>query len=111
MRFDDRLATVLAQPTGSRRDRAIRWRQLVDLVARSAGKGDPGLIDQALAAIRADQTQVDEPVRAATARAAATAADAAPVAVPKLSRESRDKSLYLITLDSRLFAIFLITCF
>jgi hypothetical protein len=40
VRFDDRLATVLAQPVGSPRDRAIRWRQLVDLVARSGGTGD-----------------------------------------------------------------------
>ena len=101
MRFDDRLATVLAQPTGSRRDRAIRWRQLVDLVARSAGKGDPGLIDQALAAIRADWDQVDEPVRAATARAIAGlsvpfalielfAADRLAVAVPLIAAAGLD---------------------
>lgn len=87
MRFDDRLATVLAQPTGSRRDRAIRWRQLVDLVARSAGKGDPALIDQALAAIRADQTQVDEPVRAATARAIA----GLPVPLPLIELFAADR--------------------
>ena len=69
MRFDDRLATVLAQPAASPRDRAIRWRQLVDLVARSGGKGDPGLVSQAIAAIRADSAEVDESVRSATARA------------------------------------------
>lgn len=68
MRFDDRLATVLAQPAGSPRDRAIRWRQLVDLVARSGGQGDPALIASALDAITADGGQVDEAVRAATAR-------------------------------------------
>ena len=71
MRFDDRLATVLAQPVGSPRDRAIRWRQLVDLVARSGGKGDPRLIESAIAAIQADSSEVPQDVRAATARAIA----------------------------------------
>ncbi|MFL5142235.1 MAG: histidine kinase dimerization/phospho-acceptor domain-containing protein [Microvirga sp.] len=69
MRFDDRLATVLAQPVGSPRERAIRWRQLVDLVARSGGRGDPALQAEAIAAIAADAPQVDEDVRGATARA------------------------------------------
>lgn len=68
MRFDDRLATVLAQPVVSPRDRAIRWRQLVDLVARSGGQGDAALLARALDAIAADSAQVDETVRAATAR-------------------------------------------
>ena len=71
MRFDDRLATVLAQPAGSTRERAIRWRQLVDLVARSGGTGDPDLLAGALAAIRADAPEVGEAVRAATVRAIA----------------------------------------
>ena len=69
MRFDDRLATVLAQPVGSPRDRAIRWRQLVDLVARSGGEGDPALLADAIAAIHSDAMQVGENVRSATARA------------------------------------------
>ena len=71
MRFDDRLATVLAQPVRTARDRAIRWRQLVDLVARSGGEGDPHILTRALDAIRGDGPQVDEAVRAATARAIA----------------------------------------
>jgi len=69
VRFDDRLATVLAQPVGSPRDRAIRWRQLVDLVARSGGTGDPALLADAIAAIRADGPGIAEDLRAATARA------------------------------------------
>ena len=69
MRFDDRLATVLAQPVGSPRDRAIRWRQLVDLVARSGGTGDPALLAEAIAAISADGPGIAEDLRAATARA------------------------------------------
>jgi hypothetical protein len=71
VRFDDRLATVLAQPVGSPRDRAIRWRQLVDLVARAGGLGDPALSAAAIEVIRTDASQVDENVRAATARAIA----------------------------------------
>ena len=101
LRFDDRLATVLAQPVGSPRDRAIRWRQLVDLVARSAGKGDPALLADAIASIRADSPQVDEAVRAATARAIAGlavplsllevfAADRLAVAVPLLAAADLD---------------------
>jgi hypothetical protein len=35
LRFDDRLLTVLNQPAGDRHDVAVRWRQLVDLVARA----------------------------------------------------------------------------
>lgn len=69
MRFDDRLATVLAQPVGSPRDRAIRWRQLVDLVARSGGKGDAAIFADAIAAIRDDVPAIGEELRAATARA------------------------------------------
>lgn len=69
MRFDDRLATVLAQPVGSPRDRAIRWRQLVDLVARSGGTGDPARLATAIADIREQAPGVSEDVRAATARA------------------------------------------
>lgn len=101
MRFDDRLATVLAQPVGSPRDRAIRWRQLVDLVARSGGKGDPALVAGAIAAIRADGPQVGETLRAATARAIAGlslpltllelfAADKLAVAAPLLAAASLD---------------------
>lgn len=69
MRFDDRLATVLAQPVESPRDRAIRWRQLVDLVARSGGRGDPARLADAVADIREQLSNVAEEVRAATARA------------------------------------------
>jgi hypothetical protein len=71
VRFDDRLATVLAQSVGSPRDRAIRWRQLVDLVARAGGRGDPALAAAAVEVIRTDAAQVDENVRTATARAIA----------------------------------------
>ena len=104
VRFDDRLATVLAQPVGSARDRAIRWRQLVDLVARGGETGDPVLLDKALSAIRADAPEVGDAVRAATARAIAGlpvpapllelfAADRLSVAAPLLTAVTLDQAL------------------
>ena len=68
MQFDDRLTTVLDQPASTRRDKAVRWRQLVDLVARSgAGEGGP-VLDRAIERIAADAKIVDQPLRAAAAR-------------------------------------------
>ena len=71
MRFDDRLATVLAQPATETHDRNVRWRQLVDLVARSNGNADRALLDSALQVIEQDRTGVPEHLRAAAARAIA----------------------------------------
>lgn len=102
MRFDDRLATVLAQPAATLHDRAVRWRQLVDLVARSGGEGDRALLKRALAAIRDDSGSVREPLRAAAARAIAGApvplallelfaADTLAVAAPLLAAAELDE--------------------
>ena len=71
MRFDDRLATVLSQPVGSPHDRAVRWRQLVDLVARSNGHADRALLEQAIDLIRTERPAIREPIRAAAARSIA----------------------------------------
>ena len=71
MRFDDRLTTVLSQPVGSPHDRAVRWRQLVDLVARSSGHADRALLEQAITVIRTDSRAIREPIRAAAARSIA----------------------------------------
>ena len=71
MRFDDRLLTVLNQPAGDRRDIAVRWRQLVDLVARAGSNAASPAVAQALDSIRADAAEVDENLRAAAARAVA----------------------------------------
>ena len=71
MRFDDRLMTVLEQPASDPHDRAVRWRQLVDLVARAGAQAGNPLVEQALELIRAEQRQVDAPLRAAAARAVA----------------------------------------
>ena len=71
MTFDDRLATIIAVAPTSAHDRAVRWRQLVDLVARAGPHASGPLIDQAVAAIRRDQQGVQQNLRAATARAIA----------------------------------------
>ena len=71
MRFDDRLATVLAQPVAASHDRNVRWRQLVDLVARSTATADRDLLEKAVATIEQDRSSISEPLRAAAARSIA----------------------------------------
>lgn len=71
MRFDDRLLTVLNQPAEDRHDAAVRWRQLVDLVARAGANSASPVVADALEAIRNEAPRVDEPLRAAAARAVA----------------------------------------
>lgn len=71
VRFDDRLTTVLAQPSTDPRDRAVRWRQLLDLLSRAGSHGEGPLFDAAIAALRSDWSLVDEPIRVAAARAVA----------------------------------------
>ena len=71
MRFDDRLLTVLSQPAGDRHDAAVRWRQLVDLVARAGPVSGSPIIGQALETILAEAPAIDEDLRAAAARAVA----------------------------------------
>ena len=71
MRFDDRLLTVLNQPAGDRHDSAVRWRQLVDLVARAGSNSANAVVADALAAIRSDAAKVDDGLRAAAGRAVA----------------------------------------
>ena len=71
MRFDDRLLTVLNQPAGDRHDSAVRWRQLVDLVARAGANSASAVVGDALAVIRTDAPKVADHLRAAAARAVA----------------------------------------
>lgn len=71
MRFDDRLLTVLNQPAGEDREIAVRWRQLVDLVARAGSSAGSPIVEQAVEAIQADAPSVDTDLRAAAARAVA----------------------------------------
>lgn len=65
MRFDDRLLTVLNQPAEDRHDAAVRWRQLVDLVARAGASSASPVVSDALDAIRHEANRVDESLRAA----------------------------------------------
>lgn len=71
LRFDDRLLTVLNQPADDRHDVAVRWRQLVDLVARAGASQDSPAVEEALNAIRNSARFVDENLRAAAARSIA----------------------------------------
>jgi hypothetical protein len=71
VRFDDRLRTVLAQPASDPHDRAVRWRQLVELVTRAGEAADPDLLDRALAQIEAEVGFISERVRSAAALAIA----------------------------------------
>jgi hypothetical protein len=71
VRFDDRLLTVLNQPVSDRHDTAVRWRQLVELVARAGASSSSSVVGRALESIRQDSANVQEPLRAAAARAVA----------------------------------------
>ena len=104
MKFDDRLATILAVRPDGAHDRAVRWRQLVDLVARAGPDADGPVIDQALDQIREGQVEVATPLRAAAARAIAGrpllpallrtfAADSLDVAAPLLTAIVPDDDL------------------
>ena len=72
MRFDDRLATLLTLPVAGAHDRAVRWRQLVELAARAGREDESGApFVAALAVIRADASKVARDVRTAAARSIA----------------------------------------
>ena len=71
MKFDDRLATILGLTVTGGHDRAVRWRQLVDLVARVGPDASGPIVAEAIAEIRAGQQEVAAPLRAAAARAIA----------------------------------------
>ncbi len=111
MRFDDRLLTVLNQPASDRHDTAVRWRQLVDLVARAGPNSSSPVVAQALESIRAESKDVDESLRAAAARAVAAlplplgllecfAGDKLTVSAPVLAAASLDAGQWSTLLAS-----------
>jgi hypothetical protein len=118
VRFDDRLNTVLGQEPTDAHDRAVRWRQLVELLARSGEPSSP-LVRQALDTITNEAPEIDPQLRAATARAIARphlpvelvelfAADSLQVSAPvlaavKLSRQEWQRVLDQASPDSRRF--------
>ena len=110
MRFDDRLLTVLNQPASDRHDAAVRWRQLVDLVARAGPNSASPVVGQALDSIRSEAGNVDEHLRAAAARAVAAlplplglleyfASDRLSVSAPVLAAATLDPSQWRALLE------------
>jgi hypothetical protein len=110
VRFDDRLLTVLNQPASDRHDSAVRWRQLVDLVARAGPNSSSPVVVQALDSIREEAAKVDEPLRAAAARAVAAlplpigllecfAADKLTVSAPVLAAASLEPAQWRSLLE------------
>lgn len=118
MRFDDRLDTVLAQPAANPHDRAVRWRQLVELLARSTDLSSSSS-QRALEEVLSQAAMIDPQLRAAAARSVAGphlplplvivfAADSLVVAAPVLSAASLQPSQWRDALataspDSRRF--------
>ncbi len=102
MRFDDRLNTVLAQPAANPHDRAIRWRQLVELLARSSDLSSLSA-QRGLEDVLAQAPTIDPQLRAAAARAVAQphlplplvivfAADVVAISAPVLAAASLQPS-------------------
>jgi signal transduction histidine kinase len=111
LRFDDRLLTVLNQPAGDRHDVAVRWRQLVDLVARAGSNSASPVVAEAMAAIRDETSNVDEQLRAAAARAVAAlplpltlleyfASDRLAVSAPVLAAATLDAAQWQVLIAS-----------
>ena len=110
MRYDDRLLTVLNQPAGDRHDAAVRWRQLVDLIARAGPNSASQMVATAIEEIRAVAIAVDEDLRAAAARAVAAlplplglleyfASDKPAVSAPVLAAATLDAAQWRALLD------------
>jgi hypothetical protein len=71
MRFDDMIATVLAQPS-DRADRlAAKWRQLVDLLAQRRPESERAEMARAYALLRQTRDMVDPALRRISSRALA----------------------------------------
>ncbi len=85
MHFDDRLQTLLDAPVADPRDRAVRWRQLVDLLARGEA-ANSATHAAALDLVRREASSIDEEVRAATLRAIA-GRDVAPALLAVLAAQ------------------------
>ena len=102
VRFDDRLNTVLAQPAANPHDRAVRWRQLVELLARSSDLSSLSA-QRGLEDVLGQAPTIDPQLRAAAARAVAQphlplplvivfAADAVAISAPVLAAASLQPS-------------------
>lgn len=63
MRFDDMLATVLAQPATNKAGRSAKWRQLVDLLAQPGRSPQSASVEEALAYLRRHRGDLDPSLR------------------------------------------------
>ncbi|HZF42349.1 MAG TPA: HAMP domain-containing sensor histidine kinase [Sphingomonadaceae bacterium] len=68
MRFDDMLATVLAQPTPDARAVVLQWRQIVDLVAQRRDAANSPQLEAAYALLGAARARLPVGERVAAAR-------------------------------------------
>jgi hypothetical protein len=111
VRYDDRLLTVLNQPAGDRHDVAVRWRQLVDLIARAGPNSANPMVARAIEEIRLDAAAVGEDLRAAAARAVAAlplplglleyfASDSLAVSAPVLAAATLDTAQWRALLET-----------
>ncbi|HMG48420.1 MAG TPA: histidine kinase dimerization/phospho-acceptor domain-containing protein [Allosphingosinicella sp.] len=107
MRFDDRIATALAQPADRPDRRAAQWRQLVDLLAQGPAGSDDG--DRAFALLRETRGAVDPTIRRQAARALAGRAvapdllaffaeDSPSIAAPLIAQARLDRRSWLALL-------------
>lgn len=71
MRFDDRLATVLALPAANARMRMVKWRQLVDLLAQRRADDAGDRVAEAFAFLREHRPAIDVATRREIARSLA----------------------------------------
>ncbi|MDB5718118.1 MAG: histidine kinase [Sphingomonas bacterium] len=71
MRFDDMLATVLAQPLTTPGARIVAWRQVVDLIGQRRVTGDDPVRDRAYVLLRDLRSEVSPEIRSEAALALA----------------------------------------
>ncbi|MDB5663379.1 MAG: histidine kinase, partial [Sphingomonas bacterium] len=71
MRFDDMLATVLAQPLTTLGARIVAWRQVVDLIGQRRVTGDDPVRDRAYVLLRDLRSEVSPEIRSEAALALA----------------------------------------
>ena len=109
MRFDDRIATALAQPADRPDGRTAQWRQLVDLLAqRPAGPGG-GVATAPSTLLRETRGAIDPTIRRQAARALAGRAvapdllaffaeDSPSIAAPLIAQARLDRGSWLALL-------------
>lgn len=71
VRFDDRIATVMALPAANASARAAKWRQLVDLLAQGGSDEEGSEAEAALAWLRDHRSELDRDTRREIARSLA----------------------------------------